>query len=149
MTTTAHSTLGTRTSVGTLGTLANNTYLNVGTITFNTNTNMGCKLEVYATPGTVSGSAPQLLIFAQQSLDGTNYETGPVSSTSNTDQQNLTYLGSLPLNSNSTLQRRVIDLAASFGGSLPYSANIIVQNVSGAALASGSVYYSEVQVTSV
>lgn len=148
MTTTAHSTLGTRTSVGTLGTLANVTYLSVGTITFNTNTNMGCKLEVTATPGTVSGNK-QLLVFAQQSVDGTNYETGPTSGTTVTDQPNLSFVGSLPLLSNSTLQRKVFDLAAAFGGVLPYSATIIVFNDSGAALASGTVYYSEVSVTSV
>ena len=131
-----------------MGTLANVTYVTVGTLTFNTNTNLGCKIEVTATPGTVSGNK-QLLVFAQQSVDGTNYETGPGSGTTVTDQPNLTFIGTLPLGSNSTLETRVFDLAAAFAGTLPYSAKIIVFNDSGAALASGTVYYSEVAVTSV
>ena len=136
-------TIGARTNLGSLGTLANGTYLNVGTLTFNTNKNLSMKLEVSATPGTVSGNK-QLKVFAQQSLDGTNFETGPVSGTTVTDEPNLTFVGILPLGSNSTLQRRVFDLAAAFGGALPYAAKIIVFNDSGAALASGSVESSEV-----
>ena len=136
-------TVGSRTNLGSLGTLASATYLNVGTITFNTNKNLDVKLEVSATPGTVSGNK-QLKVFAQQSMDGTNYETGPTSGTTTTDEPNLTFIGILPLGTNSTLQRRVFDLAAAFGGALPYSANIIVFNDSGAALSSGSVEYAEV-----
>ena len=135
-----------RTSVGTLGTLASATYLNVGTITFNTNKNLDTKLEVYATPGNVSGNK-QLKVFAQQSLDGTNYETGPTSGTTTIDETNLTPIGVLPFNTNSTLQRRVFDLNAAFAGSMPYSANIIVFNDSGAALASGAAYYTEELIT--
>lgn len=141
------SAVGTRTSLGTMGTLANGTYLNVGTITFNTNKPLDVLLEVYATPGTVSGNK-QLVIFAQASLDGTNYETGPTSGTTTTDEPNLTFLGTLPMNTNSTLQRKELNLAPRFGGTLPYSANIIVKNDSGAALASGSIYYSEVTTAS-
>lgn len=138
-------TVGTRTSLGSLGTLASATYLNVGTITFNTNKPFNCLLEVYATPGTVSGNK-QLVIFAQQSLDGTNFETGPTSGTTTTDESNLVFLGTLPLNSNSTLQRRVLELASAFGGDLPYAVNIIIKNDSGAALASGGVYYAEISL---
>lgn len=138
--------VGTRTNLGSLGTLANTTYLNVGTLTFNTNKPIEVELEVSATPGTVSGNK-QLKVFAQQSLDGTNFETGPTSGTTATDEPNLTFIGFLPLNTNSTLQRRVFKLAGAFGGTLPHSAKIIVLNDSGAALASGSVEYSEVTTT--
>jgi hypothetical protein len=138
--------VGTRTTLGSLGTLASATYLNVGTLTFNTNKPLDVELEVSATPGTVSGNK-QLKVFAQQSLDGTNFETGPVSGTTTTDEPNLTFIGTVPLNSNATLQRKVFKLAAAFGGTLPHSAKIIVLNDSGAALSSGSVEYSEVTTT--
>lgn len=138
--------VGSRTNLGSLGTLASATYLNVGTLTFNTNKPLDVELEVSATPGTVSGNK-QLVVFAQQSLDGTNYETGPTSGTTTTDEPNLTFVGTLPLNSNSTLQRKTFRLAPAFGGTLPYSAKIIVKNDSGAALGSGSVESSEVTTT--
>ena len=136
---------GSRTSLGTLGTLANGTYLKVGTLTFNTNKPLDVLIEVAATPGTVSGNK-QLVVFAQKSVDGTNYETGPTSGTTTTDEPNLTFVGTLPLGTNSTIQRKVFSLAAVFG-SMPYSANIIVKNDSGAALASGTIYYSEITTT--
>lgn len=138
--------VGTRTNLGALSTLANGTYLNVGTITFNTNKSLEVELEVSATPGTVSGNK-QLVVFAQKSLDGTNFETGPTSGTTTTDEPNLTFVGTLPLGTNSTLQRKCFNLSPVFGGALPYAAKIIVKNDSGAALASGSVEYSEVTTT--
>ena len=58
--------LGTRTNLGSLGTLATGTYLNVGTITFNTNKPLEVVLEVSATPGSVSGTldtSPQMQLF--------------------------------------------------------------------------------------
>lgn len=138
--------VGTRTNLGSLGTLASATYLNVGTLTFATNDNIECLLEVSATPGTVSGNK-QLVVFAQKSLDGTNFETGPTSGTTTTDEPNLTFIGTVPLNTNSTIQRKVLALSGAFGGVLPHSAKIIVKNDSGAALASGSVEYAEVTTT--
>lgn len=138
--------VGARTNLGSIGTLANVTYLNVGTINFNTNKPVEVQLEVSATPGTVSGNR-QLVVFAQKSLDGTNFESGPSSGTTTTDETNLTFIGVLPLGTNAVLQRKVFPLATAFGGVLPNSARIIVKNDSGAALASGSVEYSEVTTT--
>lgn len=138
--------VGTRTNLGSLGTLASATYLNVGTLTFNTNKPLDVQIEVSATPGTVSGNK-RLVVFAQKSLDGTNFETGPTSGTTTTDEPNLTWIGNLPLNTNSALQRKVFSLGSVFGKTIPYSAKIIVKNDSGAALASGSVEYSEITTT--
>lgn len=137
------SVVGTRTSLGTLGTLASATYLNVGTLTHNTNKPLDVLIEVKATPGTVSGNK-QLVVFAQRSLDGTNYESGPTSGTTTTDEPDLTYIGVVPLNSNSIAQTKVFSLASAYGGTLPYASTIVVKNDSGVALASGSVYYAEV-----
>ena len=137
--------LGTRTNLGSLGTLANGTYINAGTITFDTDNNLDVLLEVSATPGSVSGNK-QLLVFAQLSLDGTNFETGPTSGSSAVDESVLTRIGVLPLTTNSTLQRKAFSLQQAFG-TLPYACKIICKNDSGAALASGSVEYSEVTTT--
>ena len=138
---------GTRTSLTTsaLNSLASGTYVSAGTITHTTNDPIDVLLEVYATPGTVSGNK-QLVVFAQGSLDGTNFETGPTSGTTATDEPNLTFVGTVPLNTNSTLQRGLFSLASVFGGVLPQQTKIIVKNDSGAALASSGhgVYYSEV-----
>jgi hypothetical protein len=138
-------TVGARTNLGSLGTLANVTYINAGTLTFNTNKPIECLIEVSATPGTVSGNK-QLVVFAQRSLDGTNFETGPTSGTTTTDEPNLTLIGVLPLATNSTLQRKTFNLSQAFGA-MPYACKIICKNDSGAALASGSVEYSEVTTT--
>lgn len=129
-----------------LNSLASATYVNAGTITFasSSKTPLTDKLVVAVTPGTVSGNK-QVVVFAQQSLDGTDFETGPVSGTTTTDERNLTFVGVVPCNTNSTLQRRVFDLGATFGGTLPFAAKIIIKNDTGAALASSgnSVSYTE------
>ena len=137
--------LGNRTALTTtaLNSLANSTYVSAGTITFAATSlvPLSSKLEVEVTPGTVSGNK-QVLVFARASADGTNFSTGPTSGTTTTDEPNLIFVGAVPCNTSSTLQRAQFDLAAAFGGSLPHSAQIVVKNDSGAALAaSGHAVY--------
>lgn len=142
--------VGTRTALTTsaLNSLASATFVSAGTITHNTNQPLDVLLEVTATPGTVSGNK-QLLVYAKASLDGTNQTTGPETGTNVTDEPNLYYVGTLPLNTNSTTQTKVFSLAAAYGGLLPYASEIVVRNDSGAALnaSGGSVYYSEISAT--
>ena len=142
--------VGTRTTLTTsaLNSLASATFVNAGTITHNTNQPIDVLIEVTATPGTVSGNK-QLVVFAKASLDGTNYSTGPESGTTTTDEPDLFYVGSLPLNTSSTAQTKTFSLAAALGGMLPYASKIIIKNDSGAALAASgnSVYYSEISAT--
>lgn len=144
---TIKSIVGSRTSLTTsaLNSLASATYVSAGTLTFATNDPLDCFIEVTVTPGTVS-SNKQVVVFAQQSLDGTNFETGPTSGTTTTDEPNLTFIGVVPCNTNSTAQTRILALAGAFGGVLPHSAKIIIKNETGAALNSSgnSVYYAEV-----
>lgn len=127
-----------------LNSLANATYVVLGTITFNTGKNAGAFIELSVTPGTVSGNK-QAMLFAQPSLDGTNFGTGPTSGTTTTDEPNLKFIGVLPLATNATLQRRVFE----YPGTLPYAAKLIVKNDSGAAFASSGndLYWSEVSIT--
>lgn len=142
--------VGTRTALTTsaLNSLASATFVSAGTITHNTNQPIDVLLEVTATPGTVSGNK-QLLVYAKASLDGSNQTTGPETGTAVTDEPNLYYVGTLPLNTNSTTQTKVFSLAAAYGGLLPYASEIVVRNDSGAALnaSGGSVYYSEISAT--
>ena len=142
--------VGSRTSLTTtaLNSLASATFVSAGTITHNTNQPIDVLIEVTATPGTVSGNK-QLVVFAKVSLDGTNYSTGPESGTTTTDEPDLYYVGTVPLNTNSTAQTKTFSLASALGGVLPYASKIIVKNDSGAALAASgnSVYYSEISAT--
>ena len=142
--------VGTRTALTTsaLNSLASVTYVSAGTITHNTNQPLDVLVEVTATPGTVAGNK-QLVVFAKISLDGTNFTSGPESGTTTTDEPDLFFVGTVPLNTNSTAQTKTFSLAAAYGGVLPYASKIIVKNDSGAALAASgnSVYYSEISAT--
>ena len=142
--------VGSRTSLTTsaLDSLASATFVSAGTITHNTNQPLDVMVEVTATPGTVSGNK-QLVVFAKISLDGTNFTSGPESGTTTTDEPDLFFVGTVPLNTNSTAQTKTFSLAAALGGVLPYASKIIVKNDSGAALnaSGGSVYYSEISAT--
>lgn len=139
--------LGSRQTLTTtaLNSLGSNTYVSAGTITFAASTlvPLSSKLEVEVTPGTVSGNQ-QVLVFARASMDGTNFSTGPTSGATATDEPNLIFVGAVPCRTNSALQRGQFDLAAAFGGSLPHSAQIIVKNETGAALAASghAVYFT-------
>lgn len=90
-------------------------------------------LELELTPGTVSGNK-QAKLFAQISMDGTNYSTGPTIGTTTTDEGDLYLIGILPLNTNSTLQRKAWSVLDRIGF-IPYSIKPVVFNDSGASLA--------------
>ena len=151
MTTTGTLPQGTRTSLTTtaMNSLASATYVSCGTLTHTTNDPLDCLIEGKVTPGTVSGNK-QLVVFCRGSLDGTNFESGPVSGTTTTDEPNLRYVGTIPLNSNSTAQTRIFSLASAYKGVLPYASEIVVKNDSGAALAASGhhVYYAEITASS-
>jgi hypothetical protein len=117
--------------------LASATYVAIGTITHNSSgkTPLDVLVEIYAKPGTVSGNK-QLCVFAQKSLDGTNFTTGPISSTTTTDEADLFFVGVIPMATNSAQQRQVFSLRAAYGHDLPYATKLIVKNDTGAALTS-------------
>ncbi len=127
-----------------LDSLASATYVSAGVIDMSAVNPLDLIIEVSATPGTV-GDKRQLQVFARASLDGTVYSTGPVSGTTITDEPNLRQLGSLPLNTNATLQRSHFSVAGTLGYVPPY-VEIVVKNETGAALASSgqAVHYAPV-----
>ena len=131
-----------------LQSLANATFVILGTVAHITNDPLACFLELLTKPGTVSGNK-QLKVFCQGSIDGSNFESGPTSGTSTTDEANLRPLGILPLGSSATAQRRLFGFAGAYpDGVLPHSSRIVVQNDSGAALSATlgdhGAWYSEV-----
>lgn len=142
---------GSRTSLTTsaLNSLASATYVSAGVIDVSAVDPLDVVVEVEATPGTVAGNK-QLVVFARVSMNGTNYSTGPVSGTTATDEPNLKFLGTVPLNTNATLQRNALSVVSALGYVPPYM-EIVVKNDSGAALASSghAVNYTSYTGTSV
>lgn len=147
--TTITQTVGTRTSltVTGLGTLASATYVASSAYTADTNKPLDVVVEVdVATTNTPSGNK-QVLVFVQESLDGTNFRSGPTSGTSNTDQPNLRLLGSVPMNSASVTQIATFSVAQALGY-CPYAFKVVLRNDLGVALTGGTVFTSEISATS-
>jgi hypothetical protein len=120
-----------------MNSLASANFVTLGTITHNASGKvpLDCLVELSITPGTVAGNK-QVILYAQVSMDGVNFGTGPVSGATATDEANLRWVGTLPLGTNATLQRDVFSLAAAMrGGVLPYATRLIVKNDTGAILA--------------
>lgn len=129
-----------------INSLANGTFVAIGTVTHTTNDPLASFLELKVTPGTVSGNK-QAAVYCQGSLDGTNFESGPTSGTTTTDEPNLRLLGYLPLNTSSGAQVKLFGFASAYPeGVLPYASKIVIKNESGAAFGSSGndAWYSEV-----
>jgi hypothetical protein len=125
---------GTRTAYTiTLNSLADQTYVASSTVDLSATDALDIVVELEITPGTVAGNK-QALVYVVASLDNTNFSTGPTSGTSATDAGDLHYVGPLPLNTNSTLQRKQFSLLAALGFVPPYH-KLVVRNDSGAAFA--------------
>ena len=138
--------VGTKTSIpftgSSLSTLANNTFVApTGDLDFTAVDPLDVMAELAVTPGTVS-SSKQVILYAKSSLDGTNFSSGPQSGTTATDEPNLTLIGVLPCNTNSTAQRGIFSVASAFGGVIPPYLRFVVKNETGAALTAGTLDYS-------
>lgn len=133
--------VGSRTSLtsSALSTLTNGSYATSDAFNCTTDDPLDVIVEVAATPGSVSGNK-QAVVFALASLDGTNYQTG----TNSTDEAVMNYVGSLPLTSNTTLQRKMFSVAAAFGGVLPAYFKIVVKNDCGSTFTTGTLFTSTV-----
>lgn len=130
-----------------LSTLANGTYVQSNVTTdVTTNQPLDLLVEFSVTAGTVSGNK-QAILFAQASVDNSAFQTGPTSGTTTTDESSLQYIGSLPLTTSSTLQRKFFSVAAAYGGVLPPYLRFVVKNDSGAAFTTGTVKVAEVSST--
>lgn len=147
MSTAYNTVIGTRTAFTiTLNSLASATYVAATALdlhAFFTSPNrapLDLIIELEVTPGTVGGNK-QAKLFAQISMDGTNFSTGPTSGTTVNDEGDLYFIGALPLVTNSTLQRKGFSVLDRIGF-IPYAIKPVVFNDSAATWAgSGNAMY--------
>lgn len=122
----------------TLTSLASATYVASSAVDLTAIDPLDVVIELIITPGVVTGNK-QAKVFVVVSLDGTNYTSGPNSGTSIVDEQNLYFLGVLPLNTASTIQRGVFSfMAAPRLGFVPPHFKLVVFNDSGVAFAASA-----------
>lgn len=151
MTTTNKFIVGTRTSLaynGTdLSTLASATYVR-NTTAYNCATNqpVDVLIEVDVTTTNTPASLKQVAVFIQDSLDGTNFRSGPYSGTTVTRELNLRLLGVVPLTTASTAEIGQFSIFNALGY-VPNSFYIVIKNECGVALTAGTVWTSEVSST--
>lgn len=144
-------TLGSRTSLAynstDLSTLASATYVrNTTAYPANTNKPIDVIVEVdVATTNTPAGNK-QVAVFIQESVDGTNFRSGPSSGSTATREPNLRYLGTVPLTTASTTEIATFSVATMLGY-VPYSFYVVIKNDLGVALTSGTVWTSEITGT--
>lgn len=123
-------------AAGAMANLALANFATIGTITHNSGGKapLDCVVELTVTPGTVAGGK-QAILYAQASLDGVNFTSGPTSGAVTTDETNLRFVGAVPLSTNAGQRTNTFSLATAFGGVLPFATRLIVKNDSGAAFA--------------
>ena len=130
-----------------LGTLASATYCVSSVYNNTTNNPLDLMVELtVATTNSPSGNQ-QCVVFAQASYDNTNFQTGPTSGTTTTDEPLLTYLGTVQIATTSTTERKSFSVAAAYGGVLPPYVQIVVKNDFGVALTTGTLATSEISAT--
>lgn len=143
--------LGARTAITTTAhnSLAAGTFVVLGTITHNTNQAIDDLVEVTVVAGASISGGKQVLVYAKQSLDGTNFTNGPESGTGVLEEPNLFLIGAIPLGTTSAAHTGIFSLASVYDGNLPYASKIILKNDSGAALGNSgnSAYHAEVTST--
>lgn len=129
---------GARTStLLTCGTLASATYITSSAI------DLGATIPLFITfqatanaNGTPSGNK-QLVLFLKWSLDNTNYTSGPESGTTATEEADLHWAGSLPMNDTNDHTKEFIVYPKG------RYMKIVAKNDLGVALTSGEVYRSD------
>jgi hypothetical protein len=130
-----------------LSTLASGTYVTSATYNCTTNQPLDLFAELNVTPnGTTTGNQ-QAVLFAQGSLDGTTWQSGPGSGTTTTDEGDLTFIGALPLKTASGAQVKAFGVSAAYGGSLPPYVRFVVKNDCGVAFSAGSMRTTEISAT--
>jgi len=110
-----------------------------------TNDPLDVLIDVSVTTTNTPTNNKQVVVFAKGSLTGNTAEfgSGPESGTSTTDEADLHYVGSVPMNSSGT-HRKIFSLAAAFGGVLPIASKLIFKDDLGVALTGAAVQTSEV-----
>lgn len=140
---------GTKTSltVTGLGTLASATYVASSVYDASANDPVDLVVElVLATTNTPAGNK-QAVVFAQASYDNSVFQSGPTSGTTTTDEPDLTFLGTVPMNTATTTHTKSFSVGSAYGGALPPYVKIIIKNDLGVALTSGTAATIEYSYT--
>lgn len=125
-----------------MGTLASATYLASTAIDLGATIPLDVTFEVEATVTSPTGNQ-QLILFAQLSLDNTNFGGGPTSGTTTTNELELQWIGTLPCRATGT-HRKFFSLSQ-----LPVTRylKLVVKNDMGVALTSGHIYRGDITGT--
>jgi hypothetical protein len=143
--------VGTRTSLaytGTgLSTLASATYVeNTTAYDCSTNQPLDVIVEVDVASTNTPAGNKQVVVFLAESLDGTNYRSGPTSGTTTTREPNLKLLGVVPLTTASTTEIGTFSVLTALGY-VPMKFFVVIKNDLGVALTTGTVWTSEISST--
>lgn len=147
--TTAKQVVGSRTSLAFTGlsTLASATYVqNTTAYDCTTNQPLDVIVEVDITTTNTPSGNKQVVVFISESLDGTNYRSGPTSGTTTTREPNLRLLGAVPITTASQAEIGFFSILNALGY-IPAKFFIIVKNDLGVALTSGTVFTAEISAT--
>jgi hypothetical protein len=140
--------VGTRISLAytgtTLSTLASGTYTeNTTAYDCTVNQPLDVLIEVDATTTNTPTGNTQLVVFISESLDGTNYRSGPTSGTTTTREPNLKFLGTMRITTASQPEIAQFSLVQVLGY-VPAKFFVIIKNDLGVALTAGTVWTAEV-----
>lgn len=125
-----------------LSTLANGTFAVSDAYNCSVNDPTDIIVEAAIATTNTPASNRQMLIYVKASLDGTNYQSGPETGTTTTNETDLTYLGTIFISDATTIHRRTFSLRQALGYVPPYF-KLVFKNEAGVAMTSGSVSISE------
>ena len=147
MATTAKLIQGTKTTLSSTGfsTLASAGYVATSAYNCTNNQPLDVIVEVNATTTNTPAGNKQVVVFAQASLDGSQFTGGALSST---DESALRFLGTLPINTASQNYDSVFSIFSAFGF-IPSQFKIVLKNDLGVTLTSASVSTAEISGQSV
>jgi hypothetical protein len=148
--TTVKQVVGTRTSlsISAVATLAAGTYVTSEARVPNTNQPTDVIIEVLAGTTNVPAGNKQVVVFVQDSLDGTNFRSGPTAGTSTANEADLTYLGTVPLNTSSGTMNHVGFFSLiNACGYVPHTFRVVLKNDVGVALTTATAFTSEISIT--
>ena len=123
-----------------LGTLVSATYVTSSAIDLGASIPLDVTFEVECVPSASPSGNKQLVLFAKLSLDNTNFSSGPESGTTATDEPDLHWIGTLPVNSTGT-HRKLFSLSG-----LPVTryVKLVAKNDMGVSLTSGNIYRADI-----
>lgn len=124
----------------TLGTLASATYIASSAIDLGAAIQVDVTFELEITPSATPTGNQRIIVYAQQSLDNTNFGTGPTTGMTTTDEGDLQWVGSFRIMSTGTHRRfiRLVDVPTA------RYLKLVVKNDLGVTLTSGAIYKADI-----